>query len=123
MKFKYNLERIQNISDGKMTYLNLKEESETINLKESALLWWEKHNKESLIDKLLKRKNKNKYVGDKFWGFGESYLRFYKDNDEIMFVKEIPNNMATSDFCEARSFWEDIMLKLHETGYWLFDEG
>ncbi len=58
MKFKYNLERIQNISDGKMTYLNLKEESETINLKESALLWWEKHNKESLIDKLLKRKIK-----------------------------------------------------------------
>lgn len=65
------------------------------------------------------------FIEEKKWidNFGESYLRFYKDNDEIMFVKEIPNNMATSDFCEARGFWEDIMLKLHETGYWLFDEG
>ena len=94
MKFKHDFTDIQNISEGKIVYFNQTGERESIGLKESALLWWEKQNNESLADKLLRRISKNNNLFAAVFekkGYKASYMmeRAKKAEINVRLIKRI----------------------------------
>lgn len=118
----YDFECIKAIRDGAV--LCEKEgHIEKIDIKKSAERWWDIHHKESVMDKLFRKKARNIYAGDKCFNFSEPYIRLYAAEDEIVFRKKLPEEADTSDACEFKMRWDQIKTDLHQTGYWLFDEG
>ncbi|MBO5352960.1 MAG: hypothetical protein J6A77_06640 [Lachnospiraceae bacterium] len=118
----FNMSCLRGIRDGKVLY-EYDSKNEVIDIKKSAGIWWDKHHKSSIMDVLLMKRTKNKYAGDKYFSFVESYIRLYSGKDEIIFKKKFPDEIDTSDACEFRMWWEDINTSLNQQGYWLFDEG
>lgn len=118
----FDMNCLQGIRDGMFLY-EYNGKIEKIDIKKSAEIWWDKHHKSTIIDVLLKKRAKNKYVGDKYFNFTEPYIRLYAREDEIIFMKKFPDELDTSDACEFRMWWDDINIGLNQLGYWLFDEG
>ena len=121
MKYEYDLSLIDKIEDGYI-FFTVSTMQNRINIKESACIWWELHNKNSFINTILRKKEKNVYAGDKCWGwnFYKPYIRLYSGNDEIIFYKQISDDF---DIDELHKIWSDINSKLNKQGYWLFDMG
>lgn len=118
----YDFECIKAIRDGAV--LCEKEgHIEKIDIKKSAERWWDIHHKESVMDKLFRKKARNIYTGDKCFNFSEPYIRLYEAENEIVFRKRFPEDVDTSDACEFKMWWDQINMDLHQMGYWLFDEG
>lgn len=122
MRREYNFECIGGIRGGVVLYED-NGKIVKIDIKESAEYWWEIHHKQTIIDRLSKKKYKNKYAGDKCFNFVESYIRLYTEEDEIIFKKKFPQELDTSDACEFRMYWDRINQDINKSGYWLFDEG
>ena len=122
MIHEFDFSCIQGIRDG-MLFYEYNGRNEKIDIKKSAEIWWDKHHKSTLMDIVLKKRAKNKYVGDKCFNFAESYIRLYTGEDEMIFKKKFPDEVDTSDACEFRMRWDDINICLNQLGYWLFDEG
>lgn len=122
MIHEFDFSCIQGIRDG-MLFYEYNGRNEKIDIKKSAEIWWDKHHKSTLMDIVLKKRAKNKYAGDKCFNFAKPYIRLYAGEDEMIFKKEYPDDVDTSDACEFRMWWDDIKICLNQLGYWLFDEG
>ena len=118
----FDMNYLKGVRDGMFLY-EYNGTNETIDIKKSAEIWWEKHHKSTIKDIILKKRVKNKYAGDKCFNFTEPYIRLYAGGDEVIFKNKFPEEVDTSDVCEFRMWWDDINAKINQLGYWLFDEG
>ncbi len=57
----FDMDSITGISDTLLRYKDNDNIEQVIDLKESAYIWWEKHHKETILTKIMK-KNKNVYM-------------------------------------------------------------
>lgn len=121
-KDSFDFRCIQGVSDGMLLYED-NGEIVKIDIRKSAGHWWDLHNRNTIMDILLKKRAKNKFAGDKCFAYTEAYIRLYADENEILFKKKFPDEWDTSDACEFRMWWEQINSDFHKLGYWLFDEG
>lgn len=113
---------IQGVCDGMLLYED-NGESVKIDIRKSAGLWWDCHNRNTIMNRLRKKRTKNIYAGDKCFAYTEAYIRLYADEREILFKKKFPDEWDTNDVHEFRKWWEQINSDFHKLGYWLFDEG
>ena len=125
---KYSLRNIRYIQSAKLVYLDENNLEEQVDLKKSAEIYYDIHykhiNKKPLLPQvgeyitniLLRRKRKNRYVGDRFWSMKECYIRLYNQEGEIKFLENI------SDYSEIRTLYCSIRNEIQKQGYWLFDE-
>lgn len=120
--YSFDFPCIQGVSDGMLLYED-NGEIVKIDIRKSAGLWWDYHNRNTIMNLLLKKRAKNKFVGDKCFAYTEAYIRLYADGNEILFKKKFPDEWDTNDACEFRMWWEQINSDFHKLGYWLFDEG
>lgn len=121
-KDSYDFCRIQGVCDGMLLYED-NGQIVKIDIKKSAELWWDYHNRNTIMDILLRKHVKNKFAGDKCFAYTEAYIRLYADDKEILFKKKFPDEWDTNDACEFRTWWKRINSDFHKLGYWLFDEG
>ena len=80
---KYSLRNIRYIQSAKLVYLDENNLKEQVDLKKSAEIYYDIHYKhinkkplllqvgEYITNILLRRKRKNRYVGDRFWSMKE----------------------------------------------------
>jgi len=122
MKYEYDLSSIKGVKDDALIY-DVGGEVKKIDIKQSADIWWDIHNKPSIGDIIFRRKSKNKYAGGKRFNFTELYIRVYAGEDEIVFKKSLSEELDSSDACELRQWWDQINFLLNQDGYWFFDEG
>ena len=113
---------IQGFCDGMLLYED-NGEIVKIDIRKSAGHRWDYHNRNTIMNILLKKRAKNKFAGDKCFAYTEAYIRLYADGKEILFKKKFPDEWDTNDACEFRTWWEQINSDFHKLGYWLFDEG
>lgn len=115
-----NIHDITRISDSSLKYKDNGEQS--ICLKESAEIWWETHHRKTFLSTIQRKKQKNKYVGNKvFYIGGISYIELYSRNGRIRFLLEVPETNGQNSIAPFREKWEKINIALHKEGYWLFD--
>ncbi len=131
---KYSLRNIRYIQSAKLVYLDENNLEEQVDLKKSAEIYYDIHykhiNKKPLLPQvgeyitniLLRRKRKNRYVGDRFWSMKECYIRLYNQEGEIKFIAKISGDENTSDYSEVRTLYCSIRNEIQKQGYWLFDE-
>lgn len=120
--YKLDFRCIQGVSAGMLLYEDNGEIAK-IDIRKSAEIWWDLHNRNTIIDILLKKRAKNKFAGDKCFAYKEAYIRMYADEDQIIFEKKFPDEWDANGAHEFRMWWEQINRDLNELGYWLFDEG
>ena len=117
-----NMDSIISISNTLLKYKDNESAEHKIDLKESASIWWEKYNEETLLTKILRKKQRNRYVGNKAFSIGEmSYIELFTQNEQIRFVLEIPYTKEQSVLIPFRKKWDKINVALNNEGYWLFD--
>lgn len=117
-----DMDSIIRISDTLLKYKDNENVEQIINLKESADIWWEKHNKSTLLSKLLRKKQKNIYAGNKAFCIGEtSYIELYTKNKQIRFTFKVPYTTEQSVIMPFQEKWDELNIALHKEGYWLFD--
>ena len=121
-KDSYDFCCIKGVCDGMLLYED-NGQIVKIDIRKSAEFWWDCHNRNTIMDILLRKRVKNKFAGDKCFAYTEAYIRLYADEKEILFKKKFPNEWDTNDACEFRMWWERINSDFHKLGYWLFDEG
>ena len=120
--FKDGHMNIADIVNADKTHLYFTENGteKTINLKNSADTWWDMKHKASLKDILLRKKQKNIYVGEKFFCIdGISYIKFFDSGTEYYFEMYV----SSDELREKRHIWDKINIMLNKQGYWLFDNG
>lgn len=120
--YRFDFLCIKGVSTGMLLYENNGEIAK-IDIRKSAETWWDLHNRNTIMNILLKRRAKNKFAGDKCFAYTEAYIRLYADGNEILFEKKIPNEWDTNDAHGFRIWWEQINRDFNKLGYWLFDEG
>lgn len=120
--YRFDFRCIQGVSTGMLLYENDGEIAK-IDIRKSAETWWDLHNRNTIMNILLKRRAKNKFAGDKCLAYTEAYIRLYADGNEILFEKKFPNEWDTNDAHGFRTWWEQINRDFNKLGYWLFDEG
>ncbi len=120
--YRFDFLCIKGVSTGMLLYENNGEIAK-IDIRKSAETWWDLHNRNTIMNILLKRRAKNKFAGDKCFAYTEAYIRLYADGNEILFEKKIPNEWDTNDAHGFRTWWEQINRDFNKLGYWLFDEG
>jgi hypothetical protein len=119
----YSAINIKSISEQFLIYEDESGNEQTIDLKNCRDNWYNNYNKkESLISKLLQKRKKCKYIGDRFLGQTEAYFLFYSDTT-IKFIIEFNANMELDDVCEARHYFEHIKDQLRKAGWITFDVG
>lgn len=79
---------IQGVCDGMLLYED-NGEIVKIDIRKSAGHRWDYHNRNTIMNILLKKRAKNKFAGDKCFAYTEAYIRLYADGKEILFKKEI----------------------------------
>lgn len=98
----YPATSIEGISKHNLVYKDKDGTEQAINLIKCRDNWYKSHNtKESLIDKVLQKRKKCTYVGDRLWGYGEAYFIFYSDI-KIKFFFYLNKNMELDDATEVR---------------------
>lgn len=118
----FDVDSITGISDTLLKYKDNDGIEQVIDLKESAGIWWKKHHKETLLTKIMRKKQKCIYAGNKEFRIGEiSYIELYTNKEQIRFDLKIPNTDEQSILMPFREKWEEINMALHKEGYWLFD--
>lgn len=118
----FDMDSITGISDTLLKYKDNDGIEQMIDLKESAGIWWKKHHKETLLTKIMRKKQKCIYAGNKEFRIGEiSYIELYTNKEQIRFGLRIPNTDEQSVLMPFREKWEEINMALHKEGYWLFD--
>ncbi|MDO4304614.1 MAG: hypothetical protein Q4D94_11950 [Bacillota bacterium] len=120
--YRFDFRCIKGVGTGMLLYENNGEIAK-IDIRKSAETWWDLHNRNTIMNILLKRRAKNKFAGDKCFAYTEAYIRLYADGNEILFVKKFPNEWDTNDAHGFRTWWEQINRDFNKLGYWLFDEG
>lgn len=79
-----DMNSITDISDTLLKYKDNENIERMIDLKESASVWWEKYHKETLLSKIMRKKQKCRYAGNKEFRIGEiSYIEFYTKNEQM----------------------------------------
>lgn len=117
-----DMDSIIGISDTFLKYKDNENIEQMIDLKESAGIWWKKHHKETFLTKLMRKKQKCIYAGNKEFRIGEiSYIELYTTKEQIRFVLKIPYTDEQSILIPFQKKWEEINIALHKEGYWLFD--
>lgn len=118
----FDMDCITGIFDTLLKYKDNDGIEQMIDLKESAGIWWKKHHKETLLTKIMRKKQKCIYAGNKEFRIGEiSYIELYTNKEQIRFGLRIPNTDEQSVLMPFREKWEEINMALHKEGYWLFD--
>lgn len=118
----FDMDSITGISDTLLRYKDNDNIEQVIDLKESAYIWWEKHHKETILTKIMKKKQKCIYAGNKEFRIGEiSYIELYTNKGQIRFGLKIPNTDEQSVLIPFIEKWEELNIALHKEGYWLFD--
>ena len=118
----FDMDSITGISDTLLRYKDNDNIEQVIDLKESAGIWWEKHHKETLLTKIMRKKRKCIYAGNKEFRIGEiSYIELYTNKGQIRFGLKIPNTDEQSVLIPFIEKWEELNIALHKEGYWLFD--
>lgn len=118
----FDMDSITGISDTLLKYKDNENIEQVIDLKESAGIWWEKHHKETLLTKIMRKKQKCIYAGNKEFRIGGiSYIELYTNKEQIRFGLKIPYTDEQSALMPFREKWEEINIALHKEGYWLFD--
>lgn len=118
----FDVDSITGISDTLLKYKDNDGIEQVIDLKESAGIWWKKHHMETLLTKIMRKKQKCIYAGNKEFRIGEiSYIELYTNKEQIRFDLKIPNTDEQSILMPFREKWEEINMALHKEGYWLFD--
>lgn len=122
---KYPLNNIISAENGILLYTDENGTEKNINLKQSGIIWWEKHHKNpTLADKLFGRKYTCKYIGGKFRSMtDETYIYFWNDTEEIRFVQRVSEQKDNDNYLKTGNKWEDIITQIQKQGFWLFDEG
>lgn len=112
----YHATSINGISNNTLIYKDKDGTEQSIDLIECRDNWYKSHYcKESLIDKILQKRNKCKYVGDRFLGYGEAYFIFYSDI-KIKFFFDSNKYMESVDTAEARQCFGYIKELLKNSG-------
>ena len=88
--YRFDFLCIKGVSTGMLLYENNGEMAK-IDIRKSAETWWDLHNRNTIMNILLKRRAKNKFAGDKCFAYTEAYIRLYADRNEILFEKKFPN--------------------------------
>ncbi|MDE7207341.1 MAG: hypothetical protein K2N90_09340 [Lachnospiraceae bacterium] len=118
----FDMDSITGISDTLLKYKDNENIEQVIDLKESAGIWWKKHHKETLLTKIMRKKQKCIYAGNKEFRIGGiSYIELYTNKEQIRFGLKIPYTDEQSVLMPFREKWEEINIALHKEGYWLFD--
>ena len=118
----FDMDSITGISDTLLKYKDNENIEQVIDLKESAGIWWEKHHKETLLTKIIRKKQKCIYAGNKEFRIGGiSYIELYTNKEQIRFGLKISYTDEQSTLMPFREKWEEINIALHKEGYWLFD--
>lgn len=118
----FDMDSITGISDTLLKYKDNENIEQVIDLKESAGIWWKKHHKETLLTKIMRKKQKCIYAGNKEFRIGGiSYIELYTNKEQIRFGLIIPYTDEQSVLMPFREKWEKINIALHKEGYWLFD--
>ena len=118
----FDMDSITGISHTLLKYKDNENIEQVIDLKESAGIWWEKHHKETLLTKIMRKKRKCIYAGNKEFRIGGiSYIELYTSKEQIRFGLKIPYTDEQSVLMPFREKWEEINIALHKEGYWLFD--
>ncbi len=118
----FDVDSITGISDTLLKYKDNDGIEQVIDLKESAGIWWKKHHKETLLTKIMRKKQNCIYAGNKEFRIGEiSYIELHTNKEQICFDLKIPNTDEQSILMPFREKWEEINMALHKEGYWLFD--
>lgn len=120
--YRFDFRCIKGVGTGMLLYENNGEIAK-IDIRKSAETWWDLHNRNTIMNILLKRRAKNKFAGDKCFAYTEAYIRLYADGNEILFEKKFPNEWDTNDAHGFRTWWEQINRDFNKLGYWLSDEG
>ena len=94
--YRFDFLCIKGVSTGMLLYENNGEMAK-IDIRKSAETWWDLHNRNTIMNILLKRRAKNKFAGDKCFAYTEAYIRLYADRNEILFEKKFPNEWDTND--------------------------
>ena len=117
-----DMNSITDVSDTLLKYKDNENIERMIDLKESASIWWEKYHKETLLSKIMRKKQKCRYAGNKEFRIGEiSYIEFYTKNEQMRFGLKIPYTKEQSVLIPFLKKWEEINIALHKGGSWLFD--
>lgn len=92
----------------------------SIALRASADIWWDMRHKASLKDRLLRKKQKNIYAGEKcFCIDGTAYIKLFDKDTEYLFEMYV----SADDVTEKRRIWSEVNTMLNKQGFWLFDMG
>lgn len=117
-----SINSIISISNTLLKYKDNENIEQIIDLKKSADIWWEMYHKNNLLSKIMRKKQKNKYAGNKVFTIGKtSYIELYTKNKQIRFTLEVPYTKDQSVLMLFREKWDEINTALHKEGYWLFD--
>ena len=112
-----NFSQIIRIEDGKL-YFSDEMNEKSIDLRKSANILYESVYKESVIDKLLRKRNKNIYAGIKNYNIdGMASITLFEDDKKYVFEMDI--NETNQD--KQTEIWNDINCKLNRQGFWLLD--
>lgn len=107
-------------ADKTHLYFTENKTEKAIGLQTSADTWWELHNKSSLKNILLRKKQKNIYVGEKLFCIdGISYIKFFDKDTEYCFEMYI----SSDEIQKKRHIWDAVNIMLNKQGYRLFDKG
>lgn len=116
-----DMNSITSISNALLKYKDNENIEQIINLKESAGIWWEEHHRETLLAKIMRKKQKCIYVGNKEFRIGDmSYIELYTKKEQIRFILKIPYT-EENILMPFREKWEGINIALQKEGYWLYD--
>ena len=74
---------IQGVCDGMLLYED-NGEIVKIDIRKSAGHWWDLHNRNTIMNILLKKRAKNKFAGDKCFAYTEAYIRLYADEKNVV---------------------------------------
>lgn len=118
----FDMDHITDISDTLLKYKDNKNMEQVIDLRESACIWWKRHHKETLLTKIMRKKQKCIYAGNKEFRIGEiSYIELYTKKGQIRFGLNIPYTNEQNILIPFREKWDEINIALNKEGYWLFD--
>ena len=123
MEKSYPVTAINKISKYTLSYEDECGNEKFISLLKCRDNWYIRYNKkESFIDKILQKREKCKYVGDRFWGYKEAFFVFYSDIT-VRFMVNLDKYIELGDTCEDRLYFEHIKEQIRNAGWVTFDIG
>lgn len=88
---------------------------------ECAAAWYKKYHPTTAFS--FWHRIHSRYIGNRAWHIGGiSYLSFYNGREEIRFTIAVPKDTTSGEYLTAREKWEDVIRRIQNAGWMLFDE-